>query len=102
MGISSFSVVKRPGCGVDCPPHQEPRLMKSRAIPLLLLWAVVDFPRVNFTFTFTFTSRTRHKGVKLACKLLVEKSRENYTHVQCMKINPIEIQCEVMKSGNMV
>ena len=28
MGTLSFRAVKRPGCGVDHPPHPEPRLKK--------------------------------------------------------------------------
>jgi len=29
LGTGSFSVVKRPGCGVDHPPHPAPRLKKE-------------------------------------------------------------------------
>jgi len=35
-------------------PHLVQRL-KSRAIPVLPLWAFVAYCRVNFSFTFTFT-----------------------------------------------
>jgi hypothetical protein len=35
----TFQGIKRPGRDVDHPPHPAPRLRKSRAIPLLLLWA---------------------------------------------------------------
>ena len=53
MGTGFFSGVKRPGRGVDHPPHLAPRLKKSRAITPLPLWAFVACYRVNFTFTFT-------------------------------------------------
>jgi len=36
--------------GIDDPPHLAPRLRKSRAIPLLLLWAFIASSRVSFTF----------------------------------------------------
>ena len=29
IGTGSFSLVRRPGCGVDHPPHLEPRLKKE-------------------------------------------------------------------------
>jgi hypothetical protein len=48
MGTGSFPVVKRPGRGIDHPPHLAPRL--SRAIPLLSLWTFVTFSRVNFNY----------------------------------------------------
>ena len=41
MGTGSFPGVKRPGRGVDHPPHLAP------------LWAFVACSRVNFTFTVT-------------------------------------------------
>ena len=47
-----FPAVKRPWRGVDHPPHLTPRLKKSRAIHLLLLWAFVTCSRVTFTFPF--------------------------------------------------
>jgi hypothetical protein len=49
MGTESFSGVKRPGRGVDHPPHLAPRINKERAIPLLPLWAFVVCSRVKFT-----------------------------------------------------
>jgi hypothetical protein len=49
LGTGSFPGVKWPGRGVDHQPHLEPRLKKSRAIPLLALWAFVASYRVNFT-----------------------------------------------------
>jgi hypothetical protein len=49
-GTGSFPGVKRPGRGVDHPPHLAPRL-NSRAIILLHFWAFVAFSRVNFTFS---------------------------------------------------
>jgi len=55
MGTGTFPGIKRPGRGVDHPPHLAPRLRKSSAIPLLPLWAFVTRSRVNFIFTFTFT-----------------------------------------------
>jgi hypothetical protein len=39
-------------------PLLVPRSWKSRAIPLLTLWAFVACYRVKFTFTFTFTLGT--------------------------------------------
>ena len=48
----SFPEAKRPGHGVDNPPCLAPRLKKSRAIPLLPLWAFVACSRVNCTSTF--------------------------------------------------
>ena len=53
MGTGSFSGVKWPGRGVNHLCHLAPRLKKSRAIPLLPLWAFVACSRMNFTFTFT-------------------------------------------------
>ena len=53
MGTGSFPVVKRPGRDVDHPFHLPLRIRKSRAIPVLPLWAMACY-RVNFTFTFTF------------------------------------------------
>jgi len=58
MGTGSFPRVKRPGRGIDHSPHLAPRL-KSRAIHLLPLWAVVACFRVNFTFTFTHMEQNK-------------------------------------------
>jgi hypothetical protein len=52
MITGAFSGVKRLGRGVDHPPYLAPRLMKSRTIPLLPLWAFVACYRANFAFTF--------------------------------------------------
>ena len=60
MGTGSFPGVKN-GRGVTLTPHPllVPSSRKSRAMPLLLLWAVRPvqnlsaFTRVHFTFTFT-------------------------------------------------
>ena len=41
------------GVALATDPHLGPRL-KSRAMPLLPLWAFFACSRVNFTFTFTF------------------------------------------------
>ena len=57
MGTESFPGVKRPGRGVEHPPHLAPRL-KSRAIALRPLWAFVFCSRVTFTFTFICDSRS--------------------------------------------
>jgi hypothetical protein len=54
MGAGSFLGVKRPGRGVDYPPHLAPRLKKSRVIRLLLLWTFVACFRVDFTFMALF------------------------------------------------
>jgi hypothetical protein len=48
LGTESFPWVRQPGDGVDHPPHLAPRLKKSRAIPLLPLWAFMACSRVNF------------------------------------------------------
>jgi len=61
MGTGSFPEVKS-GQGVTLTPHAllVPWSWKSRAIPLLPLWAVRPVQslsactRVHFTFTFTF------------------------------------------------
>jgi len=53
MGTASFLGIKRPGRGVDHPPHLAP-MLNGRAVPLLPLWAFVACSRVNVTFTFTF------------------------------------------------
>jgi hypothetical protein len=58
MGIGSFTGVQRPGRGVYYPPHLSPKL-KSRVIPLLHLWVIVDSSRVNFTFILPLPTR-RH------------------------------------------
>jgi hypothetical protein len=55
MCTGSFPGVKRPGRGVDHPPHLALRLNKEYSIPLLPLWNFVACSRVNFTFTFTKT-----------------------------------------------
>ena len=65
MGTGSFPEVKS-GRGVTLTPRHlpVPRLRKSRAIPLLLLWAVRPVQslsactRVHFTFTYTSTPPT--------------------------------------------
>ena len=49
MGTGSFPGVKRPGRGVDHPPHPAP-MLKSRAITLLPLWAFVVCFRVNYLY----------------------------------------------------
>jgi len=68
-GTGSFPVVKS-GRGVTLTPHPllVPWARKSRAIHLLLLWAVRSVQsfsactRVHFTFTFSFTMRIKSKG----------------------------------------
>jgi hypothetical protein len=60
MGTWSFPGVKRPGRGVDHPPHLAPRLLKSTAVTQLTLWpswpvlgrplpiyTYILFPKVN-------------------------------------------------------
>ena len=64
MGTDSFPGVKRPGRGVNHPPHLVPRLKKGKAIPVLPLCAFVACSRVNFTClhpsaTLTITYRTK-------------------------------------------
>jgi len=51
MGTGYIPGEKRRGRDVDHPPHLAPRLKKSRAVPLLRLWAFVACYRVNFIFT---------------------------------------------------
>ena len=52
MDTGSFPRVKRPGRDVDHPPSSSAEVKeKSRALPLLPLWAFVDCSWVNFTFT---------------------------------------------------
>jgi hypothetical protein len=68
MDTGSFPRVKRPGRGVDHPPHLAQRL-KSRAVALLPLWTFVACSRVTFTFTLVCAHRdlfwlTRKFGVK--------------------------------------
>jgi hypothetical protein len=50
----SFPGVKRPGRGVDHPPHLAPRLKKEKGYTATPSWLFVAFFRVNFAFTFTF------------------------------------------------
>jgi hypothetical protein len=45
---------ERPGRDTDPSPLLVPWSWKSRAIPLLFLWAFVACSGVNFTFTFTY------------------------------------------------
>ena len=47
----SFPEAKRPGRGVDHPPHLSPRLKKEYNYPLLLLKAFVASSRIKFTLT---------------------------------------------------
>jgi len=59
MGTRSLSPgVNRPGCGIDHPPPLNTEIKKSRAIPLLPLWAPSprSLSRVNFAFTSKYLS----------------------------------------------
>jgi hypothetical protein len=56
MGIRSFPEVKRPGRGVNHPPHLAPRERKSTAVLLLPHCAFMADCRVNWIFTFTLFS----------------------------------------------
>jgi hypothetical protein len=77
MGTGSFPRVKRPGRGTDhSPPIYEHRgWRKSRAVPLLLLWAFLSCYRVNFACTFiryqnVFCSTNAPSGVlKRICSI---------------------------------
>ena len=51
IGKGSFPGVKRPGHGVDHPPHLASRLKKTRSITLLPLWVFVACSRVRFKGT---------------------------------------------------
>ena len=53
MGTGSFPGVKRPGRGVDHPPHLTPRWKKEYGYTSTPLWAFEACYRVKFTFTFT-------------------------------------------------
>jgi len=53
MGTGSFTGVKRPGRGVDHPPHLAPRLKKGQIYTSASLWVFVASSRVKFTVTFT-------------------------------------------------
>jgi hypothetical protein len=55
MGTGFFPGVKRPGRGVEHPPHLRPKLKEEKSYNSTPLWAFVACFRVNFTFTFTFT-----------------------------------------------
>jgi hypothetical protein len=68
MGTGSFPGLKWPGRGVNHPPPSSAEVAKSRALPLLPLWAFVACYRVTYTFTFTLTC-------KLCAKFYVYVSR---------------------------
>ena len=55
MSTRSFPGVKRPGRGVDHPPHLAPRLKKKYSYISTPLWAFVDCYRVTFTFIIWFS-----------------------------------------------
>jgi hypothetical protein len=50
MSTGSLPRVKRPGHGVDYPPHLVPRLKKEYSYISTPLWSLVACSRVNFTF----------------------------------------------------
>jgi hypothetical protein len=51
MGTGYFPGVKRPGRGLDHPPHLTPRLKKKYSCTSTPLWAFGACSRVTFTFT---------------------------------------------------
>ena len=53
MDTGTFPEIKRPGSGVDHPPHLAPTLSEAQGYTLLALWTFVACSRVNLTFTFT-------------------------------------------------
>jgi hypothetical protein len=53
MGTGSFLGVKRPGRGVDHPPHLVPKLRKEQSCNSTPTLGFVGYYRVSFTFTFT-------------------------------------------------
>jgi hypothetical protein len=55
MGTGSFPGVRRPGRGVDHPPHLATKL-KSRAVPVLPFSAFMTSSKGNFVFTLQFAS----------------------------------------------
>jgi hypothetical protein len=63
MGTGSFAVVNRPGRGVNHPHPGSRGYRKSRAIPLLPLWAFVACSRVNFIFTFLQSKYAPHRTI---------------------------------------
>ena len=56
----AFPAVKRWRRGVD---HLAPRLRKSRAIYLLLLWLFIASSRVKFTLYYYYYYYHNHKGI---------------------------------------
>jgi hypothetical protein len=79
-GTGSFQGVKRPGCGVDHPPHLSPWL-RSRAIPLLPLCAFVACYRVSFTFAPSEQIKPRvHRYDTSTTAYSVEEQRSRGNH----------------------
>jgi hypothetical protein len=71
IGTGSFPGAKRPGRGVDHPPHLAPRLKKEYSYTPTPPWAFVAGSRVNFTFTFTRGEQVVQKSrIKLEILML--------------------------------
>jgi hypothetical protein len=97
-GTGSFLGVKRPGRGVDHPPHLAPRLKKGRSIPLLHLWAFVACSRVNFNFNFTFTfplpplkrdgEKFIHENKRCCCKDQEQVNTLSGQNVEFLNVKP--------------
>jgi hypothetical protein len=86
-GYRVFPGVKRPGRGVDTHLYIAPRL-KSRAIPLLHLWAFVACYRVKFTFRFilvicTYSLNNVYSWINLRTNLLAAVCYSSCTSCLC-------------------
>jgi hypothetical protein len=79
MGTGSFPGVNRLGGGVDHPPPSTAEL-KSRAVPLLPLWAFVASSRLTFTFTWVVALR----------RLLVSYRSFGKTHWSHLQVSAIK------------
>ena len=77
MGTGSFPREKRLGCGVDHPPPPTSEVKeKSRAIPLLPLWAFVACSRVNFAFyLYLLCQEVIWRSVGIAPPIIIGEAR---------------------------
>lgn len=65
MGTGSFPGVKRPGRGVDLPPHIAPRSMEQYSHTSTAFWSFMFCSGVNFTLIF-ISNDTAEDGVYLS------------------------------------
>jgi hypothetical protein len=85
MGTGSFPGVQRLGRGADHPPLLVPRSRKSRAIPLLPLWAFGACYRVNLIICLTTKEKHGKTSVRVVEKcpdILVAAVQYTFTHKQ--------------------